>query len=78
MNDTTLGLIVMYAADMYNGAPDDITPPVDARLAQDWDVVGYLTATDAILRGGLTMDQGKEVCYGVLARSRTNCRRVVT
>ncbi|WP_213954741.1 lipase family protein [Variovorax sp. dw_954] len=74
--DAALGLLVMYAADMYKGAPAQLAPPVDSRLAANWIVIGYFTGIDAIFRKGLpTMAKGQEVCYGVLVASKANPRQ---
>ena len=76
--DVAKGLTVMYAMDMTTMFPTQLTPPVDGRLAANWQVVGYLTATDAILRGGGgPISKGDEVCYGVLARSLADPTQVV-
>lgn len=75
--DVEKGLMVMYAADMYETFPQEITPPVDGRLSADWTVVGFLTAVDAIFRPKQLMNLGSEVCYGVLARSLADPTRHV-
>lgn len=72
-DDVALGLLVMYVADMYKMYPTTITPPVDVRISENWTVLGYLTATDAVFRKGLpTMAKGQEVCYGILAKNKNN------
>src|ERR1700742_1450658 len=70
------GLLAMYAEDMYDAASGSLAPPVDARIAAaGWNVVGYLTAQDAIIpvRGSpnrkLTVDHGKRVFYGFVAQN---------
>ena len=70
------GLLAMYAEDMYDAASGPLHPPADPRIAADgWNVVGYLTAQDAIIptRGSpnrkLTVDHGKRVFYGFVARN---------
>jgi len=70
------GLLAMYAEDMYDAAPGSLAPAVDARIATaGWNVVGYLTAQDAIIpaKGSpnrqLTVDHGKRVFYGFVAQN---------
>lgn len=61
-----LGLLVAYAMDMHLGDPSSLSPAPDSRLSPNWRLVGYLTATDCVLRGEVA---GQKVCYGYLARS---------
>jgi triacylglycerol lipase len=69
-DDVAMGLMVMFVADMNTMFPATIAPPIDGRLAADWKVLGYLTATDALLAAnGGQLAKGQEVFYGVLARS---------
>ena len=71
--DAKLGLLVMYTFDMYDKHKGTLTPPVDARLAADWNVTGYLTGNDAILRqAGGKLVPGGEVCYGLVAASKAD------
>ena len=44
-------LLVMYAEDMYDVLTDkgNLTPPVDSRVAAGWNVIGFITAVDAVL-----------------------------
>jgi len=68
-----LGLLGVYVMDMYEGNPDHpLIPTIDPRLAKDWNVVGYLTATDAVLHKGqkkISLNAAKEAFYGVVAQS---------
>ena len=73
------GLLAMYAEDMYGAAPGTLNPPADARIgAAGWNVVGYLTAQDALVptKGSpnrkLGVDHGKRVFYGFVAQSQTS------
>jgi triacylglycerol lipase len=73
------GLLAMYAEDMYAAAPGTLNPPADARIgAAGWNVVGYLTAQDALIptKGAsnrkLSVDQGRRVFYGFMAQSQTS------
>src|SRR5471032_838118 len=68
-DNVAMGLMVMFVADMYTTFPGQITPPIDGRLSAGWKVLGYITATDAVLRIGGQLGKGAEVFYGVLARS---------
>jgi triacylglycerol lipase len=70
------GLLVMYAEDMYDVAPGTLNPPADPRIAAaGWNVVGYLTAQDALIpaKGAsnrkLGVDHGKRVFYGYVAQN---------
>jgi triacylglycerol lipase len=63
-----LGLMVSSAADMYASDPTDLAPALDVRLARDWELLGHLTARDAVFRKG-PMGLGFTVFYGFLARS---------
>lgn len=72
------GLLAMYAEDMYSAAPGTLNPPADARIAAaGWNIVGYLTAQDALIpaKGAsnrkLGIDQAKRVFYGFVAQSTT-------
>lgn len=70
-----LGLLVMYAFDMYAalGGKRCLTPPADKRVAEaGWDIVGWVVATDAIFHPKRTLGSADEVCYGFLARSQAN------
>ena len=60
-----LSVLVMIAMDMHGNEPDSLAPAPDPRLAPGWQLVGYLTATDAIWR----RQPGKPVCFGFLVRS---------
>jgi len=71
------GLLAMYAEDMYAAAPGTLNPPADTRIADaGWNVVGYLTAQDALIptKGAsnrkLGIDQAKRVFYGFVAQSK--------
>jgi hypothetical protein len=76
--DAKLGLLVMYAADMHTMFPATTRPPVDGRLAAEWDVLAYVTAQDAIFRaGGGVVVLGQDVCYGVVAASKADPTRCV-
>jgi triacylglycerol lipase len=70
-----LGLLVMYAEDMYTDGTK--IPVIDPRIRDaGWEAIGYLTASDAILpkRASLLPGQkqlielGATVFYGFLAR----------
>jgi hypothetical protein len=70
------GLLAMYAEDMYDVAPGTLNPPADPRIAAaGWNVVGYLTAQDALIpaKGAsnrkLGVDHGKRVFYGYVAQN---------
>lgn len=63
-----LSLFVMYAMDQYLADPTNLAPSPDPRLSS-WQVVGYLTAMDCVLRSGAAAKQGDERCYGYLAES---------
>jgi triacylglycerol lipase len=63
-----LGLLVLYAADMYDADRDSLTPSVDPRLSSKWRILGYLTGTDTLFRVGRTIAFGEDVCYGYLAQ----------
>jgi triacylglycerol lipase len=70
------GLLAMYAEDMYDAAPGTLNPPADARIgAAGWNVVGYLTAQDALIptKGAsnrkLGVDHGNRVFYGFVAQN---------
>jgi len=72
------GLLAMYAEDMYSAAPGTLNPPADPRIAAaGWNIVGYLTAQDALIpaKGAsnrkLGIDQAKRVFYGFVAQSTT-------
>jgi triacylglycerol lipase len=73
------GLLAMYAEDMYAAAPGTLNPPADARIgAAGWNVIGHLTAQDALIptKGAsnrkLSVDQGRRVFYGFVAQSQTS------
>lgn len=61
-----LGLLVAYAMDQYQTAPTSLAPTPDPRLSPKWRIVGYLTATDCVLRNEALC---RTVCYGYLAQS---------
>lgn len=65
--DAALGLLVVYAMDMYHSS-SALNPAPDPRLAPEWIVRGYLTAFDAVFRQG-PLQSGARVCYGFLAQS---------
>lgn len=60
------GLLVAYAMDQYQAAPTSLAPTPDPRLSPKWRIVGYLTATDCVLRNEALC---RTVCYGYLAQS---------
>jgi len=71
-------LLVMYGFDMCSAVPSNLAPVPDARIAAAGfnNVVGYLTASDAILVTGLSLrsrmfgssnDGLNRVCYGYVA-----------
>lgn len=64
------GLLPMIAMDMYQSTPTSLAPPPDIRLAAEWKLLGYLTATDFLFvpqRAMLKLNN--TVCYGYLAQS---------
>jgi triacylglycerol lipase len=68
--DASLGLLVAYAADMHAWNPTTLEPPLDRRFVPAWDLVGYITGQDAILRQSTNMAvSAQTVCYGVLLES---------
>ena len=64
-----LALLVLYAEDMYLNDRANLAPTPDPRLTPNWQVLGYLTAVDALFRRGQTMALGQPTCYGYLARN---------
>ena len=68
-------LLVMYAENMYDRLVDDdknnLSPPVDPKLAPDWDIVGFITAEDA-LADAQRIGIGTRFYYGFLAQSIAN------
>jgi pimeloyl-ACP methyl ester carboxylesterase len=66
-----LGLLVWYAALMYESDRAALAPPVDPRL-QHFRVVGYLTATDCLFRKGQSVVLWQKTCYGYLAQQIDN------
>lgn len=58
-----LAQAVACAMDMHISAPLSLTPVIDARLAPNWQICGYLVARDHVFT------QGLPVYYGFLARS---------
>jgi len=71
-----LGLLAMYAEDMYSAHPGSLSPAADPRIAASgWTIVGYLTAQDVVLPSAgamdrtLSIDNAKRVFYGFVARS---------
>jgi hypothetical protein len=71
-----LGLLVMYAEDMYSAHPGSLSPAADPRIAASgWTTVAYLTAQDAVFPSAgdldrtLTIDNAKRVFYGFVARN---------
>jgi hypothetical protein len=69
----------MYAEDMYNVAVGSLNPPADPRIAvSGWNIVGYLTAQDALIPSRsaphqrLGVDAAKRVFFGFLARDRSD------
>src|SRR3974390_411723 len=74
-----LGLLTMYAEDMYGAAVGSLNPPADQRVeAAGWSIVGYLTAQDALIpsKGAplrtLQVDPRHRVFFGFLARNKTD------
>jgi triacylglycerol lipase len=66
------GLLVLGAQDVFSRAPTDLSPELDPRAtAAGWEILGHLTACDAVFRRG-PMGLGFTVCYGYLARSVTD------
>ena len=63
-----LALLVAYAMDMYQSDRASLAPAPDPRLLPNWRIVGYLTATDCVLRVGQTVALGETVCYGFVAQ----------
>jgi len=70
-----LGLLVMYAEDMYSARPGSLSPAADPRIAAaGWTIVAYLTAQDAVFPSAgdvdrtLSIDNSKRVFYGFVAR----------
>jgi len=68
-------LLVMYAEDMYDALPDaaknNLTPPVDPRVTAVWNVVGFITAVDALL-DTQNLGKGQRCYYGFLACSKAD------
>jgi triacylglycerol lipase len=73
----SLGLLAMYAEDMYTDG--SLNPTTDPRIAAaGWEVAAYLTANDVLIpdpddpHQRLGIDLSKRVFYGFLARSKTD------
>src|SRR5271166_3903148 len=73
------GLLAMYAEDMYTAAVGSLSPPADPRIAASgWDIVGYLTAQDALIPSRsappqtLGIDRTRRVFFGFLARAQSD------
>ena len=64
-------LLVQCAQDTFTAAPADVAPPLDARIAGDWELAGHLIANDCVFRKGLSQ-LGQDVCYGFIARNRAD------
>lgn len=68
-------LLVMYAEDMYDDlAPHNKVnqaPPIDPRVSANWNVVGFITAVDA-LADAQAIGLGTRFYYGFLACSKAD------
>ncbi len=66
-------LLVMCAEDMYDLLADktNLAPPVDPRVTASWNVVGFITAVDAVL-DTQNLGKGTRCYYGFLACSNTD------
>jgi triacylglycerol lipase len=62
-----MSLLVAYAADMHQSDRASLAPAQDPRLTK-YKIIGYLTATDSVLRVGRTMAIGDTVYYGYVAQ----------
>lgn len=66
--------LIMYAWDMCDVDPHNISPAIDPRIMQKgWDVVGFLSAGDDIFKAGSSirstvLSSGDQVCYGYVAK----------
>jgi triacylglycerol lipase len=73
-------LLVMCAEDMYDALPDNnkanLAPPIDARVSANWNVVGFITAVDA-LADAQAIGLGTRFYYGFLACSKTDSTKYV-
>jgi hypothetical protein len=63
----------MCAEDMYDVLTDktNLTPPIDSRVTADWNVVGFITAVDAVL-DTQQLGKGTRCYYGFVACSKTD------
>ena len=65
--------LVVIAMNMHEDNPFSATPTADPRLSPDWQLLGHLTAVDAIWRG----QPGQKVSFGFLARSTVDPNQYV-
>ena len=61
-------LLAMYAEDMFDPHPEHWNPTSAALLAKGWNIVGYLTAANAVL-SAQKVGLGERVYFGFLAQS---------
>jgi hypothetical protein len=61
-------LLAMYAEDMFDPHPSHWNPTSAVLQAKGWNIVGYLTAANALL-GAQKIQLGERVYYGFLAQS---------
>ncbi len=61
-------LLAMYAEDMFDPAQNTLTPRLDPRAAGAWQIVGYITAENALF-DTQAIGLGERVYFGFLARS---------
>ena len=70
-----MALLAAYAEDMFEALGDDHTdvlaPPVDSRVASEWNILGYLSGRDAVL-DAQRFGMGDVVYYGFLASSKAD------
>lgn len=73
-------LLVMYAENMYDSLGDhdkaNPSPPVDPGLVENWDVVGFITAVDA-LADAQRIGLGTRFYYGFLAQSKADSNEFI-
>lgn len=73
LNDPTAAqqaLLAMFAEDMFDPDPSHWNPTSPEVAAKGWNIVGYLTAANAVL-DGQKLGLGERVYFGFLAQSTT-------
>ena len=75
-----MALLVMYAEDTFDAlgtaGQGNLRPPLDARVAAGWKLVGYFSGRDALL-DTQHVGLGDQVFYGFLAQSRGDATQFI-